>query len=849
MQTDNASSLDISTCAHQPDTNCGELENGNTLPSSSGTSSSPAAPLPVEAKLPARMPSEVPSLIARIDRMLRSFGQIDHRLVATRTIPARTAGWASWPDWIPQRLKWAFQELGFSQLWKHQLEAITAIQDHRPTLIATGTSSGKSLAAWLPFLVSFCNYLNPSANHRSGFLSRPAALYLAPTKALSRDQRHAVQSWIKKAGLPVKLSEVDGDSETETKRWARSADVVFTNPDFLHYAVMSRLNHWSSFLGRLDTIIVDELHSYRGVSGAHFALLLRRLLRVANNGGKQPRLVFLSATTGDPAGHIQALLPAGYKPVVVDTDTCARGSRTIYLWQPALKTTPQDDSEKPESTEGQQPRVSVLTEGAFLSAQLLGLGASLITFAHSRSGVETVSNLVQEQLVKYFPQQLGRFAAYRGGYLPEERRALEAGLRTGELLGLASTSALELGIDFSGLDVTVTCGWPGTKASFWQQAGRAGRRNTAGVSILIASDNPLDSYLLHHPDEIFKPVEKVVFDTSNIYLLVPHLLCAAAEAPLTERDLFYFGLDDTELLERLADQKLLIKRPKGWFWNITQGDMPWEQIALRPGGSQVQIVEANLGTVIGTVDQDRADRVLFPNAIYLHQGKSWQVVQADSQVALVRPGPVNLRTRANSSTKIKILKVFNHLASTGNTPGIDWYFGQVEVTDQVTSYDLLRQPNNQFQGHFPLRSPERKLVTNAVWYTLSEQLVKHLLLDKPTLLAGSLHAAEHASIGMLPLLAVCDRWDLGGVSIDRHPETGLPTVFVYDGVPGGAGFAEHGFHHYQQWIYATYQQVKDCVCAEGCPRCIQSPKCGNTNQYLSKPGALTLLHALLNQVQ
>ena len=393
----------------------------------------------------------------------------------------------------------------------------------------------------------------------------------------------------------------------------------------------------------------------------------------------------------------------------------------------------------------------------------------------------------------------------------------------------------------SGLDVTLSCAWPGTRASFWQQSGRAGRAGRDGISVFIVSENPLDAYLAEHPDELFTSVEASVFDITNPYVLGPHLCCAAAESPLTEDDLATFGLTDAQVLDTLVAQGLLRRRPAGWWWNLEQPTRPWDLVDIRGGGSQLQLVNAADGTIVGSIDGANADSQAHPGAIYVHQGKVFRVQGRDEDVALIEPAPPKLRTRPTVNTRIRILA--EHESVTGTDPRVTWHFGDVEVEKQVSDYDLLRLPGLQFVGNYQLDLPARSFPTRAVWWSIEDDLAAELLLGEDTL-PGALHAAEHASIGLLPLLATCDRWDLGGLSTADHAQTDQPTVFVYDGAPGGAGFAEYGFRHLDQWMRATLGRVSGCRCATGCPSCIQSPKCGNGNDPLYKQGAIDLLTVL-----
>ena len=474
---------------------------------------------------------------------------------------------------------------------------------------------------------------------------------------------------------------------------------------------------------------------------------------------------------------------------------------------------------------------------------LLSAGARELVFVRSRRSAEIVAERARRTLGMSLPELMGTVAAYRGGYLPEERRALERDLRRGRLRALATTSALELGIDVTGLDAVIIAGWPGTRVSLSQQAGRAGRAGTRGVAVLVAGDNPLDAYLVHHPEAVLAAPEATVFDPANPYVLAPHLCAAASEAPLRETDLALFGLPDESLLADLAARGALRRRPAGWFWNTSLPGRAQDLTSLRGDGPpEVPVVDAVTGAVIGTVDGAAADSTVHVGAVYIHQGRSYVVTALDDEAALVvEKAAIGYRTRARERSSVRIISEREAREWDG---GVRWSFGSVEVTSQVIGYARLALPGMEVIAQEQLDMPERILPTAAVWWTVPESATRSAGIA-PADLPGALHAAEHASIGMLPLLATCDRWDIGGLSISAHPQTGAPTVFVHDGHAGGAGFAERGYRAGRRWLAATLAVVEDCACATGCPSCVQSPKCGNNNEPLDKAGAISLLRLLV----
>jgi DEAD/DEAH box helicase domain-containing protein len=767
------------------------------------------------------------------------------RLAHVEQIPARPATTAPWPSWADEAVVLGYQGLGVRTPWRHQVEAAEALWQGRHVVVATSTGSGKSLAAWLPALSATRAAGRGAARGRISALSRrPSTLYLSPTKALAADQLAGLDRLLGEGGLgDVRAGTCDGDTPLEERDWVRDhADLVLTNPDFLHFSLLPGHRRWQRLLRSLRFVVLDECHAYRGVLGAHVALVLRRLLRLARHYGSTPSVFLASATTGSPAATAARLIGVDEAEVtaVVD-DASPAGERTVALWVPPLVERAGLPAADP-AAEGDGPRRSAVVETAELLADLVATGHRTLAFARARASTEVVAERAREHLGPGSPLAR-RVAAYRGGYLPEERRALERAIRTGELLALATTNALELGVDLSGLDAVLIAGWPGTRASLWQQAGRSGRAGGDGLAVLVASDNPLDAYLVRHPDAIFgAPVETTTFDPANPYVLAPHLCAAAAELPLRPADAALFDLD-AALLDELARRSLLRRRADGWYWNFARPEVPSRLTDLRGSGAEatVQIVEEGTGRVLGTVDAHRADATVHPGAVYVHQGRTFVVDALEDDVALARevPDPA-YRTRAQAAKRVTILRTRREL----DWGEVGWGYGTVELTSRVTSYQRLRPPSMESLGSYPLDRPERRMRTSAVWWTITPGALAAAGIARADL-PGALHAAEHAAIGLLPLVATCDRWDIGGLSTALHEQTLLPTVFVYDGLPGGSGFAERAFAAASGWLRATRDAIGACSCAEGCPSCVQSPKCGNNNSPLDKAAARRLLDLVL----
>ncbi|QNE88780.1 DEAD/DEAH box helicase [Corynebacterium incognita] len=756
-------------------------------------------------------------------------------LTHATTIPARQSQHAPWPEWVLPALRERLIDAGITSPFIHQAAVANAAWQGNDVVVATGTSSGKSLGYQLPILTALA--ADPKA----------CALYLTPTKALGNDQLLAVERFIRDIEelRGVHPSPYDGDTPQEARAGIRERSrFIFTNPDMLHMSVLAAHERWPRLLRNLKYVVIDECHSYRGVFGAHVSLVVRRLLRLCELYGSHPVVISASATMHDPAVHARRLTGRGHITAVTE-DGAPTGARTIALWEPGF-------IEGAEGHDGAPVRRGATSEAAEIMASFVAEGARTLTFVRSRRAAEVVALRAAEDLVSMGRRDFSaRIASYRAGYLAEDRRRLEQALDDGSLLGVATTSALELGIDVGGLDAVVTAGFPGTVASFWQQAGRAGRRGQGSVVVLVARDEPMDTYLVHHPEALLgRPVEASVFNPENPYILHDHLYCAVVEAPLTEEDFTRFGEPDhvAALLQQLQEEGLVRKRPRGWFPVPLLGasDTPHSQVALRGGtGDDVMIVDGTDGRLLGTVDAGRACGQVHGGAVHLHQGDSYVIDQLDLEqgVAVGHPEAPEYTTMATSSTDIRILAAAELQNLVNYAPGLWVSYIDVEVLDQVTGYSK-RYPDGSTGEQVPLNLPEQRLVTKAVAYTIDPLILRELgipLGDVP----GTLHAAEHAAIGLLPLLATCDRWDIGGVSTALHGDTQLPTVFVYDGHPGGAGFAEEGFRRFHEWMNATFEAVRSCPCATGCPSCIQSPKCGNGNNPLDKAGAITLLGALV----
>jgi len=762
---------------------------------------------------------------ATLAALLHGPGRTD-RITHVEHVPARAGETAQWPGWAHPELVAALRRTGLQRPWRHQLEAAELAHSGRSVVLSTGTASGKSLAYLLPALTATLD----AAGVQTGLTRAPSTLYISPTKALAADQLRAIDA----LGLAdVRAATIDGDTPTESRDWIRRhSTYLLTNPDMLHRSILPRHPRWAAFLRSLDYVVVDECHHYRGVFGSHVATILRRLRRVCAHYGSDPTFVLASATVSEPGASAARLI--GSPVTAVEVDTSPRGQTVFALWEPPLSGLAGEN--------GAPVRRAATAEAGELLTDLVAAGVRTVAFVRSRRAAETVALRARRLLDEVEPGLSARVAAYRGGYLPEERRALERALQSGELLGVASTNALELGVDIAGLDAVLLAGYPGTRASLWQQAGRAGRGGQGALAVLIARDDPLDTYLTHHPEALFgRPVESTVFDPDNPYVLAPHLCAAAAELPLTDADLTLFGPAAVEVAEHLVGRGLLRRRDAGLFW--TGSDRASDLADIRgTGDPAVRLVEDSTGRLLGTVDGGAAHTSVHAGAVYLHQGETYLVQSLDlaERVAMLERAEPDFTTFARDVTEISIVET----ATTASWGEAGLSFGTVQVTNQVVSFLRKRSVTGEVLGEEPLDLPPRQLRTRAVWWTVTQRLLAEASLEWADV-PGAAHAAEHASIGLLPLFATCDRWDIGGVSTALHADTGTTTVIVYDGHPGGAGFAERGYAAAVQWLTATRDAIAACECDRGCPSCVQSPKCGNGNNPLDKAGAVRLLTVVL----
>lgn len=734
----------------------------------------------------------------------------DGRILKTRYEPAAPARTGPLPAGLDPALAAALSNRGIDALYGHQSEVWDASRDGS-VIITTSTASGKSLAFNLPVLDAIA--AEPKTR----------ALYLYPTKALAQDQARTLAL----LGAPnLRAAIYDGDTpKDERPAIRRRSNLVLTNPDMLHVGILPHHRNWGDFLSNLEWVVIDEAHTYRGVFGSNVANVIRRLRRLTRAYGATPKFLLASATIANPEELADRLVGEGF--TLVDRDTAPRAKREIDVWNPPL------------INPAIGARRSALAEAADLLAELVAHDIRTICFLKSRRGIELIRKFAAENLERRGrPELAGKIAPYRAGYTPSQRRGIESDLVEGRLLGVVSTDALELGIDIGELDAAICVTFPGTVAGLRQMWGRAGRIKP-GLAVYIAGQDGLDQYFCRHPDEFLeRPVEAAILDHRSPEIQAQHLVAAAFELPLTPTDSHWFGPDFPDAAESLVRRGEL-RQAAGGLVPRKPGFVA-ASVSLRSSSAEnVSVIDHTSGEVIGTVEFGRAFTTIHPGAVYMHFGTSYEVEQLDlaGARAVVRPFDDEWYTRPKQETDIFIDRVM----ATREVAGLEINFGEISVTDQVTGYQRILTADQEAIDLVDLDLPEQEFRTKGLWYTVPRHMTPGLPLNG---LLGALHATEHSQIAVLPLIAMCDRWDIGGLSTNLHAQTGQPTIFIYDGHPGGIGIARRGFDCFERLVDDALGLVSECPCDEGCPSCIQSPKCGNLNEYLFKAGAIGLMEGM-----
>ncbi len=726
---------------------------------------------------------------------------------------ARAAHTAPLPEDLDTAVAKVLAAAGIDSLYTHQRAVWDHLRAGRHVVVSTGTASGKSLAFDLPVLDAFAR--DPGSR----------ALFLYPTKALAQDQARKLRD----LHLPDMVTAIyDGDTPQEQRARIRSrANLVLSNPDMLHVGIMPAHERWSEFLHQLRYVVLDEAHVYRGVFGSHVAQVVRRLRRLCATYGSAPQFVLASATIANPLEFAETL--TGLPFAVVDQDGAPSPERTIVLWNPPLT----------DPALGQ--RRSALAEASYVLAESILQGYRAIGFAPTRKAAELVYDHVRRRLNDRDPAAADRVQPYRAGYTPQQRREIERRLFDGDLQAVIATSALELGIDVGGLDESLVVGFPGTMTSLWQRWGRAGRAER-GWAVLVAGQDALDQYFMREPERLLsRAVEAAIVDLTNPHILDAHVGSAAYEQPLRPADEAYFGPAGMARAAQLAAGGRLRRQGDAFVWSRPEPPAPL--VSLRSASpDRFTIVEATEGTVLGTLEKERVPRVAHPGAVYLHLGRSYLVKRLDLDTGLVLVDDFN-------GTYYTQPKVDKHVLIAGQADtrplaeGAALFFGELEVTEQLMAYQKRELADNAVIDTVALELPEQVFTTEALWFTMPPGLLEAHVAEDAVL--GSLHAAEHASIAVLPLYAMCDRWDIGGLSTAWHWQTDQATVFVYDGFPGGIGLTRRAYDAFEALAADAALLIAECPCEAGCPSCVQSPKCGNLNEPLHKQGALALLRALL----
>jgi DEAD/DEAH box helicase domain-containing protein len=754
-------------------------------------------------------------------------------ITAIHQIPAREAQWAPMPDWIRPELAEAYRAKGLVQLYSHQAEAADRVRKGRNVVVVTPTASGKTLCYNLPVLNAVLE--NPDTR----------ALYLFPTKALAQDQLAELEDLGRRTGDRWGVFTYDGDTPADARRAIRQqGHIVITNPDMLHTGILPHHTRWTRLFENLSFVVIDELHAYRGVFGSHLANVLRRLLRIARFYGKSPQFICSSATIANPGELAARLLEAEVE--VVDVNGAPSAQKNMVFFNP------------PVVNRFLGIRRSYIHESYRLAQEFLKRGLQTIVFANSRLYTEILLTYLK-QANPQPPGQPEVIRGYRGGYLPLERREIERGLRSGQIRGVVATNALELGIDVGSLDVSILAGYPGTIASTWQRAGRAGRRSGVSCAILVASSRPLDQFIVRHPDYFFgSSPEHAYIQPDNLEILVNHLKCAAFELPLAQDEMFG-AADLAAICERLAEAGYLHR--SGDYWHWTQEAYPADTISLRSVSSDnfVIIDETDAPEVIGEVDFSSALTTVHPKAIYLHGGQQYHVerMEFDQRKAFVKRVVVDYFTDAIRYTQIRPLDVAEEAAVHG--PALRTH-GDVQVRSQVVGFKKIKFFTLENVGSGKLELPENEMHTTAYWITLSQELLASLpfsISERQDGMFGLLHALESVAC----LLLMCDQRDLGATIGEGAPpgdgeiewppfkaadrgrteEFFRPTLYLYDAYPGGIGMSEPLYHMHDQLLHRTRELIAACPCQNGCPSCVGPA--GDTGA-LAKDAALAIVDRL-----
>lgn len=707
---------------------------------------------------------------------------------------------------LDEKIRAILEQRGIALFYSHQVRAIDLIRQGENVLLMTPTASGKSLVYNIPVLESIID--DPNAR----------SLYVFPLKGLEQDQVRNLNELSDSLGFGVAGAVYDGDTTAYRRKQIREAvpNVIFTNPDMLHLGIIPFHRKWEDLFRNLKYVVVDEIHSYRGVFGSHVAQVLRRLRRICDYYGSHPQFIAASATIANPDKLARELFGVPFS-VIHESGAPSAGKHFFFL----------------------KPIESPYTLATRLFVQCIKSGLRTIVFTKSRKITELIyswaSNSAHELIDKISP--------YRAGFLPKERREIETKLFSGELLGVISTSALELGVDIGGLDCCILCGYPGSVSSTWQRAGRVGRQGRESVVMMVAIQDALDHYFMRHPDEFFdKGYEAAVIDPGNTNIIKRHIECAASELPLGLNDRVYDISGLMPVIEELSAKKILSKSKRGEVW-FASDKRPQRGVGIRAVGERFMLV-AESGRPIGELSGSRVFKEAFPGAVYLHRGRQYQVVKLDieNRRAVCRAATLQYYTQVLSHEETEIISTKKEK----ECGVIKFSWGTLRITQQITGYERKRVFDRQRISRHDLEMPEHVFETEGLWTVIDKETERKIIARRFDL-GGTLHAVEHALIASVPLFALCDRGDVGGLSHTGFPEFGRPAIFVYDGYEGGVGLSKRALEIADEWLKATYKFIAECPCADGCPSCVQDSHCGNSNEPLDKEGAKFLLDMWLSE--
>ena len=726
-------------------------------------------------------------------------------MVFQTCLPATPSGWAKNNSKWSLEIEKSLHGLGIANLFQHQAQAIDLIRRGEHVIVATPTASGKSLIYNLPVLERIRN--NPRSKN----------LYLFPLKALAQDQLQAFEQIAAYFDDPKPTAAIyDGDTSPYRRKRIREMppNVIMTNPEMLHLSFLAHHRKWEAFFRGLQTVVIDEVHTYRGILGSHVSQIFRRFHRICYHYGVSPTFVFSSATVANPARLARQL--TAHSATAVTKSSAPQGNRYLVFFN---------------------PEHSLIQATLLLLKEALNKELRTIVYTQSRKLAELIALWAGNQSKNV----ADRISAYRAGFLPEERRDIEARLSSGDLLVVISTSALELGIDIGDLDLCILVGYPGTMVSTWQRSGRVGRSGQDSALILIAGEDSLDQFFMRNPqDFLSREPEAAVVNPNNTQVMAKHLECAAAELSLKSNETMTREADEIGVVQRLVKKGKLLRSQDGKEL-FARRKNPHRFVDIRGAGNRFQIIEKSSGKSRGEIDEFRAFRETHVGAIYLHRGKSYVVDGLDltTRTISISRADVDYYTQVRGFKETELLQVYEKKQVWGTTA----YLGRLKVTDQVTEYEIRRISTKNMIRKVSLDLPPQIFETEGLWFKISQEIC-HTVESKDYDFMGGIHALEHAAIGIFPLLVMADRNDLGGLSTLYHPQLSSAAVFIFDGIPGGAGLNQEAFNYLESLLEYTRSVIRGCPCASGCPSCVHSPKCGSGNRPMDKAAAIFILDRL-----